>query len=143
MFAGNSLLVVGFVIAMLAAIMLALRGVRQKRYLALLCPVVVLANPLQQPIFLESLDTHINQIMLDNVAELQIIGKTPDEVRQHLGNAREHGPHAPRMLDRSGTVTWEGETYTVWEYPALSFYWFGSTIRVVFVDGKVRSFRGK
>ena len=138
--AGNSMLVLGFGVALLAAITLAVRGVRHKRYVALLCPVVVLANPLQQPIFLESLDTHMNYRMRDRAEELQIIGKTPDEVRQLLGKAHEYGASTPRILDRDGKVTWEGETYTTWEYQPLPSYWIGSRFQVFFVDGKVRNF---
>lgn len=140
LFAGNSLLVLGFIAALLAGIVLAARGVKQKRYLTLLCPLVVLANPLQQPIFLESLDTHMNYRMRDKAEQLQIIGKTPEEVRQLLGKTYEYGPSTPRTIDRKGKVTWEGETYRTWEYQPLPFYWLGSRFQVFFVDGKVRNF---
>ena len=58
--AADSLLVMGFIIVLLATILLVFKGVKQKRYFVLLCPVVALANPFHQPLFLESLDTHMN-----------------------------------------------------------------------------------
>src|SRR5450759_3504955 len=45
--AGGIILVSGFAVALLVAVTLAWRGLRRKRYLALLCPIVVLANPFQ------------------------------------------------------------------------------------------------
>ena len=136
----DSLLVLGFIVALLAAIGLAVRGARRRRYVALLCPLVVLANPLQQPIFLESLDTHMNYRMRDRAEQLQIIGKTPKEVRQLFGKAHESGPSTPRTIDRDGNLTWQGDTYTTWEYQPLPVYWMGSRFQVFFVDGKVRNF---
>jgi hypothetical protein len=137
-FAGNSLLVLGFIVASFAAITLAARGVRQRRYLALLCPLVILANPLQQPIFLESLDTHVNCRMRDRADQLQIIGKTPGQVRRLLGKAHRVRTGAPRTTDLAGNVTREGETSTTWEYKPLPMYWLGSHFQVFFVDGRVK-----
>ena len=140
LFAGNSLLVVGFIVAFVAAVYLAVRGVRQGHYLALLCPLVVLANPIQQPIFLESIDTHMNYRWRDKAEQLQIIGKTPEQVRQLLGKAHESAPSTPRTIDRDGNVTWQGETYTTWEYQPLPVYWLGSRFQVFFKNGKASSF---
>ena len=137
---GNSLLVFGFMLALLAATFIAVRGARKRNFITLLCPIVVLANPLQQPIFFESLDTRMNYLMRDKAEELQIIGKTPEQVRQLLGKANEYGPNTPKIIDPDGKVTWEDDTYITWEYQPLPFYWLGSRFQVFFVDGKVRNY---
>ena len=69
-----------------------------------------------------------------------IVGKTPDEIRHLFGKPSYERTVTPRMIDRSGKVTWQGETYTGWDYHVLPFYWMGSKFQVFFVDGKVSNF---
>ena len=138
--AADIILVAGFIIALIAAAALARRGLREKRLLRVICPVVVLANPLHQPIFLESLDTHMNYRWRDRAEQMGIVGKTPDEIRHLFGKPSYERTVTPRMIDRSGKVTWQGETYTGWDYHVLPFYWMGSKFQVFFVDGKVSNF---
>ena len=136
----NGILILGSAAAVLGAIVLALRAVRTRRYIGLLCPVLVFLNPFQQPVFFESLDTHYNYQMRDKAEALHIIGKTPSEVRALLGRPIRKWSESPRVLDGDGKVTWQGEPYTGWEYQPLPFYWFGSRFQVFFVNGKVRNF---
>jgi hypothetical protein len=138
--AADIILVAGFIIGLIAAAALAWRGLREKRMLPVICLVVVFANPLHQPIFLESLDTHMNYRWRDRAKEMGIVGKTPDEIRQLLGKPSYEWTETPRTIDRSGRVTWQGETYTGWDYHVLPFYWMGSNFEVFFVDGKVSNF---
>ncbi len=140
LYAGNTFLILGFVIAIASALALAIRGVKQKQYLHLFWIVLALANPIHQPIFLESLDTYANDRWRDKVVGLNIIGKTPDEIRHLLGKPSYEWTSTPRMLDRNDNITWEGETYTGWDYHVLPFYWLGSKGQVFFKHGKVTSF---
>ena len=133
-------LVAGFLLGLIAAATLAWRGLREKRLLRAICLVVVLANPLHQPIFLESLDTRLNYRWRDRAAEMGIIGKTPDEIWHLLGKPSYEWTETPRTVDRTGKVTWRGEPYTGWDYHVLPLYWMGSKFQVFFVDGKVRDF---
>src|SRR5450759_2522207 len=64
--ASDVVLVVGFVVALASAIGLVVQVKGRRRAVAVLSLVLVAANPLQQPIFLESLDTHMNDRMQDN-----------------------------------------------------------------------------
>ena len=138
--AADSILVGGFIVALIAAAALAWRGLRERRFLRVICLGVVFANPLHQPIFLESLDTHINYRWRDKAEQMEIVGRTPDEIRRLLGKPSYEWTESPRTIDRSGKVTWQGETYTGWDYHVLPFYWLGSKFQVFFVDGKVRNF---
>ncbi len=138
--AADIILVAGFIIGLIAAAALAWRGLREKRLLRVICLVVVFANPLHQPIFLESLDTHMNYRWRDRAEQMGIVGKTPDEIRHLLGKPSYEWTETPRTIDRSGKVTWQGEACTGWDYHVLPFYWMGSKFQVFFVDGKVRNF---
>ncbi len=138
--AADIILVAGLIIGLIAAPALAWRGLREKRLLPVICLVVVFANPLHQPIFLESFDTHMNYRWRDRAEEMGIVGKTPDEIRHLLGKPSYEWTVTPRTIDRSGKVTWQGDTYTGWDYHVLPFYWMGSKFQVFFVDGKVRNF---
>lgn len=138
--AANITLVAGFIIALLSAATLAWRGIKRRRPLRALLLLVVLANPIQQPIFLESLDTHVNYRWRDRAEEMGIVGKAPDEIRHLLGKPSYEWTETPRVLDSTGKETWKGETYTGWDYHVLPFYWMGSKFQVFFVDGKVRNF---
>lgn len=137
---GNIVLVAGFVVALSAAATLVWRGLRVKRPLRFLLLVVVFGNPIHQPIFLESLDTHVNNRWRDKAEQLGVVGKTPNEVRQLLGKPSYEWTETPRVLDATGKTIWRGETYTGWDYHVLPFYWMGSKCQVFFVDGKVRNF---
>lgn len=138
--AANIILVIGFVIGLSVAVTLVWRGLRHKRYLRLLSLAVVLANPFHQPIFLESLDTRLNYRWRDRAEQLKIVGKTSEEVRDLLGKPSYEWRETPKTLDSAGKVTWQGETYTGWDYHVLPFYWMGSKFQIFFVDGKVRNF---
>ena len=138
--AGNAILVIGFAIAVFSAIALAVRGLRQNKYLHLLWIVLAMANPIHQPLFLESLDTYANNLWRARVIELDIIGKTPDEVRMLVGKPSIEWTDTPRMVDQAGNITWQGETATGWDYHILPFYWLGSKGQVFFEHGKATYF---
>jgi len=138
--AGDILLVIGFALSLVTALVLAVPGLKRGKYLYFLCPVIVLVNPFQQPIFLESLDTYVNNQWGERAAHLKIVGKTPNEIQRLFGNPTCEWTETPRTLDRAGKVTWQGETYTGWDYHVLPFYWMGSKFQVFFVDGKVKNF---
>lgn len=138
--AADIILVAGFIIGLIAAAALAWRGLREKRLLRVICLVAPLANPLHQPIFLESLDTRMNYRWRDKAEQMGIVGKTSDEILYLLGKPSYEWTETPRMIDRSGNVTWQGETVTGWDYHVMPFYWLGSKFQVFFVDGKVRNF---
>ena len=140
LYTGNAILVFGFAITVFSAIALAVRGLRHKKYLHLLWIVLAMANPIHQSIFLESLDTYTNNRWRARVIELDIIGKTPDEIRHLLGKPSYEWTETPRMEDRAGNITWQGETYTGWDYHILPFYWLGSNGQVFFKHGKVTYF---
>jgi hypothetical protein len=91
-------------------------------------------------VFLESLDTYYNYRMRDKAEAQHIVGKTPAEVTQMLGRPIREWTESPKVIDRSGKVTWEGKTYTGWEYQPLPYYWCGSRFQVFFVNGKVDGF---
>jgi hypothetical protein len=71
---------------------------------------------------------------------MNIIGKTPDQIREIFGSAEEVGPYTSRKVDQLGNVTWQGETYTQMNFQPLPFYWLGSNFQVFFVDGYVKNF---
>ena len=138
--AGNIILVAGFAVGLLASATLAWRGLRKKRPLSALCLIVVLANPFHQPIFLEAIDTRANYRWRDRAEQMGIVGKTPEEIRRLIGKPSYEWTETPKTIDRTGKMTWEGETYTGWDYNVLPFYWMGSKFQIFFVDGKVRNF---
>ena len=138
--AGDTILVAGFAMSLLAAIALAWRGFKKKQPFRLLCLAVALANPYHQPIFLESLDSYVNYRWRDKAEQLGIVGKTPEEIRTLFGKPSRQWTETPRILDATGKETWRGETYTGWDYHCLPLYWMGSKFQVFFVDGKVRNF---
>ena len=141
--AGNTVLVLGFAVSLIASLALLMRGIRLRKYLYSLPPLLVFANPFQQPIFLESLNDHLNQAWRDRVTSLQLIGKTPDDVRRLLGSPIEVGVGNTRADHDTGNVTWHGEPYTKWYYHPLRVYWVGARCRVFFVNGRVKSFNAE
>ena len=137
--AGNIVLVVGFIVALTSAIGLVVKEKRSRRVMAILALVLVAANPLQQPIFLEPLDSYVNYRWRDRSEQLKIAGKTPDEIRNLFGSPSYVWTETPKTLDSAGKVTWQGETYTGWDYHVMPFYWIGSKFQIIFVDGKVKN----
>jgi len=138
--AGNMVLVFGFGVSLVAAAILVARGFKQRKYLTFICPLVIFFNPLQQPIFLESLDTYLNYKWRDRAQAQNIIGKTPADILALYGKPIREWTEAPKVVDRDGKITWQGEKYTGWEYQPLPFYLCGSRFQVFFVNGKVENF---
>jgi hypothetical protein len=120
----NGVLIAAAVGGALSALWLCVRGVRRRKWLGVLAPVVIALHPLLQPVFLEEADTYLNYRWRDRVGSLGLVGKPPAEVRALLG-----GPDA---IVREAT-------YTIWEYKPLPWYWLGSKGQLFFVAGRVRS----
>jgi hypothetical protein len=100
----------------------------------------ILINPISQVVLLEPLDTHLNYQWYDRAQKMGIVGMTPDEIRHLFGNPIREWTETPRILNSDEKITWQGETYTGWEYQPLSWYLLGSRFQVFFVDGRVRNF---
>ncbi len=138
--AANAFLILGFAVSLITSIIIVVKGLKGRKYLAVVCPLVVMVNPLQQPVFLESLDTYLNYQWRNRAKAQQIIGKTPVEIVALYGKPIREWSEAPKVVDRDGMVTWQGEKYTGWEYQPLPFYWCGSRFQIFFVNGKVENF---
>lgn len=119
--AGDAVLVLGFIVAVASAIGLIAHEKGWRRAVAVFALLLVAGNPLQQPIFLESLDTHMNYRLRDRAKESKIVGKSKEEVRRLLG---------------SPTFT----TAYMWEYQPLLMYWLGSRFQVFFAGDIVAGF---
>lgn len=142
-FAGFTIGLAAFVIPLVMAVVFSVR----KRWtrgriavVALLALLALLVNPFVQAAFLEPLDTKLNYQWRHRVEQLNIIGKAPEEVRNLLGSPHYEWTETPHIVDREGNITWQGETYTGWEWQPIPLYWMGSRFQVFFVDGKVKSF---
>jgi hypothetical protein len=103
--------------------------------------VALALNPWFQVLFLgpilEPLDDRLNYAFRDHVAQLDIVGKTPEDILALVGKPGSDWTDTPQMLDGKGNVTWTGETYRAWEYHQLPLYWFGSKFQIFFKDGRV------
>lgn len=118
---GDAVLVIGFVVAVLSSMGLLARENGWRRAAAVFALALVAANPFQQPIFLESLDTHMNYRLRDRAEASMIVGKSPEEVRRVFGSPM-------------------STTTNTWEYQPLSMYWMGSRFQVFFADGVVQGY---
>lgn len=119
--AGDAVLVVGFIVAVASAIGLMTQEKGWRRAMAFFALLLVAANPLQQPIFLESLDTHMNYRLRDRAEASKIVGKSKEEVRRLFGTPTSTTAH-------------------MWEYQPLLIYWFGSRCQVFFAGDIVTGF---
>ncbi len=120
----DAILVLGCGGAIIAAMWLAVQGVRRRRYGLLLCPVLVLLHPFLQPVFLGPVETRLRHRWFTRAQTLELVGKTPEEVISLLGN--------PRRVSR-------GQGSEIWRYTYLPGYWFGSSAKILFSQGRVRS----
>ena len=119
--AGDSVLVGGFVVALASAIALTVLAKGRERLVAFLSLVLSAAHPLQQPIFLEDLDTYLNDRLRDRAEGCQIVGKSREDLLRIFGT-----PSSTRA--------------NTWEYQPLPLYWMGSRFQVFFENGVVRGF---
>ena len=119
--AGDIALVGGFVVALASAITLTVLAKGWERFIAFLALVIIAAHPLQQPIFLENLDTYMNYRLRDRAESFQIVGKSKEDIRRIFG-------------------TPSSTSANTWEYQPLPIYWMGSRFQVFFENGVVRGF---
>jgi energy-coupling factor transporter transmembrane protein EcfT len=142
-FSGFVVGLVAFVVPLIIAMFYSIKKRWTKQGIIIVSVFVLVAifiNPFVQAAFLEPLDTKLNYQWRDRAEQLDIIGKTPEEVRDLLGSPHYEWTETPHIIDRDGNITWQGETYTGWEWQPIPLYWMGSRFQVFFVDGKVRNF---
>jgi hypothetical protein len=125
MIISESILIIGFILALITSFFLFRQGMKRK-YLLLLCPLLVLANPLQQVLYLEPLDTYLNNQLWDKAKEHHVIGMNLKQVVKIFGN-----PDNVRM---------HGAQNRIWEYKPLPGYWMGSHFQIFFIDEKVTGY---
>ena len=142
-FSGFMLGLAAFVVPLVMAVMCSIKKRWTRRRIAVvavLSLIAILFNPFVQAAFLEPLDTKLNYQWRDRAEHLNIIGKTPEEIRNLFGSPHYEWTETPHIVNREGKITWQGETYTGWEWQPIPLYWMGSRFQVFFVDGKVRNF---
>ena len=120
----NVLLVASCTVAAVAALWLLGLGFRSRRMHYLLPAIVVLLNPLLQPVFLERFDTYMNHRWWRRATAASLVGKSEEEVRRALG--------APSVVSSF-------EDGIEWDYKPLPFYWLGSKGQVFFRNARVSS----
>ena len=125
MIISESILIIGFIIALITSFFLFRQGMKRK-YLLLLCPVLVFANPLQQVLYLEPLDTYLNNQLWDKAKGLDVIGMNSKQVVKIFGNP--------------DNVRSNGARNRILEYKPLPGYWMGSHFQIFFIDEKVTGY---
>jgi hypothetical protein len=120
------ILIIGFIMALTTSFLLFRQGMKSK-YLLLLCPVLVLASPLQQVLYLEPIDTYLNNQLRLKAKDLEIVGMRSKQVTEVFGN-----PDKVRA-SRGGN--------RIFEYKPLPGYWMGSHFKIFFIDEKVTGYQ--
>jgi hypothetical protein len=125
MIISESILIIGFIISLITSLLLFKQGIKKKSLLFLV-PVLVFVNPLQQMIYLEPLDTYLNNQWNAKAKRLKITDMTSEQIVKIFGN-----PDNIRSLGLGNRTL---------EYKPLPGYWMGSHFQIFLNNKKVTGY---